>query len=170
MKHLMWFVVGILLLAQGGCSKSEEIKTEEIAIKLSKEVQKGQYQLVSTPELKTWLNQKKPMLVVDTMPYEASYKKHHIPGAIQFEFPIAEINQLDAKTKDRFEELLGADKDRLIVFYCGFTKCGRSHNSAMWAVKLGYTNVYRCPGGIQAWREAGYTTAEGENETIECCS
>jgi thiosulfate/3-mercaptopyruvate sulfurtransferase len=48
------------------------------------------------------------------------------------------------------------------VFYCGFVKCTRSHNGAMWAVKLGYTNVYRCPGGIKAWDEAGYPVAKGE--------
>lgn len=49
-----------------------------------------------------------------------------------------------------------ADKDKVLVFYCGFTKCTRSHNGAMWAEKLGYKNVYRCPGGIKAWLEAGY--------------
>jgi rhodanese-related sulfurtransferase len=26
----------------------------------------------------------------------------------------------------------------------------------MWAVKLGYRNVYRYPGGIKGWDEAGY--------------
>ena len=53
-------------------------------------------------------------------------------------------------------KLLGSDKNRLIVFYCGFVKCGRSHNAAMWAVKLGCANVYRHPGGIKAWKEAKY--------------
>jgi thiosulfate/3-mercaptopyruvate sulfurtransferase len=44
----------------------------------------------------------------------------------------------------------------MIVFYCGFTECTRSHNAAMWALKLGYTNVYRFPGGIEAWAQARY--------------
>ena len=39
--------------------------------------------------------------------------------------------------------------------YCGFTKCGRSHNAAVWAKKLGYTNVYRAPGGITVWKDMG---------------
>jgi len=34
----------------------------------------------------------------------------------------------------------------------------------MWAVKLGYKNVYRCPGGIKAWDEAGYPVAKGINK------
>ncbi len=90
------------------------------------------------------------------MPYEDSYKKQHVPGAVQFEFPIPEVTSLDDKTKAAYEKLLGTNKNRLIVIYCGFTKCTRSHNGAMWAVKLGYKNVYRYPGGIKAWMEADY--------------
>jgi rhodanese-related sulfurtransferase len=56
-----------------------------------------------------------------------------------------------------FKALLGEDLNRPIVFYCGFVKCTRSHNGAAWARKLGYTNVYRQPGGITSWIEAKYT-------------
>ena len=48
------------------------------------------------------------------------------------------------------------NKNKLIVIYCGFVKCTRSHNGASWAVKLGYKNVYRYPGGIFAWKGAKY--------------
>jgi rhodanese-related sulfurtransferase len=30
----------------------------------------------------------------------------------------------------------------------------------MWAVKLGYKNVYRQPGGIKGWMEADYPIGE----------
>jgi rhodanese-related sulfurtransferase len=90
------------------------------------------------------------------MPFEASYKKQHVPGAVQMEFPIPEMTTLDDGKKAELVKLLGPDKDRTIVFYCGFVKCTRSHNAAMWAVKLGYRNVYRHPGGIKAWMQAGY--------------
>ena len=93
------------------------------------------------------------------MPYEASYKKNHIPGAKQMEFPIPEVTILEEKVQNELLELLGPDKDQTIVFYCGFTKCTRSHNGAMWAVKLGYKNVYRLPGGIKAWKESDYPVA-----------
>lgn len=135
---------------------AKELETEKIATTFAAEVTRGGYKVVTTPELKKWMDEKKSMLIVDTMPYEASYKKNHIPGAKQMEFPIPEMTSLDDKTKAELLKLLGPDKNRLIVFYCGFTKCTRSHNGAMWAVKLGYKNVYRLPGGIKAWMESDY--------------
>jgi thiosulfate/3-mercaptopyruvate sulfurtransferase len=135
---------------------TKELDTEKSAVTFAREVERGGYKIVATDELKGWIDQKKDMLIVDTMPYEASYKKQHVPGAKQLEFPIPEMTKLDDKTKAALISLLGPNKDRLIVFYCGFVKCTRSHNGAMWAVKLGYKNVYRHPGGIKAWDEAGY--------------
>ena len=141
---------------------SKELDTEKIAVQFAREVVKGGYKIVSTEELKGWIDQKKDALIVDTMPYEDSYKKQHVPGAVQLEFPIKELSSLDDKTKADLEKLLGKNKDRLIVFYCGFTKCGRSHNGAMWAVKLGYKNVYRYPGGITGWSEADYPVEKSQ--------
>ena len=160
-KHLLTWALCFAFLAvfAGSCSApggNKEMETEKVAVDFANQVVKGGYKVVSTAELKKWMDQKKDMLIVDTMPYEDSYKKQHIPGAVQFEFPKEEVTNLDDKTKAAFEKLLGPDKNRLIVIYCGFTKCGRSHNGAMWAVKMGYQNVYRYPGGIKAWMEAGY--------------
>lgn len=139
---------------------AKELETEKIAVNFAREVERGGYMIINTEELKSWIDQKKDMLIVDTMPYEDSYKKNHIPGAVQFEFPIPEVKELDEKTKAAFEKLLGPDKNRVIVIYCGFTKCTRSHNGAMWAKKLGYKNVYRYPGGIKAWLEADYPVSK----------
>ncbi len=163
---LVFFVCVALTLTlanTGFCWGKKELETETIAVKLAQEVARGGYKMVKTEELKGWIDRRKNMLVVDTMPYEASYKKNHIPGAVQLLFPIPEMatwntSETDGKNKEDYLKLLGPDKNRLIVIYCGFTKCGRSHNGAIWAVKLGYTNVYRHPGGIKAWKEAGYLT------------
>jgi len=135
---------------------TKELENEKLAVKFAKEVCKGGYKIVTTEELKGWIDAKEKMLIVDTMPLEDSYKKQHLPGAVQIEFPIDELPQLDDKTKADLEKLLGPDKNQRIVFYCGFTKCGRSNNGALWAAKLGYTDVYRYPGGIKAWMEADY--------------
>ena len=154
-------LAGLLLVVAAGPGLaldwgSQELETEKIAVKLTRETVKGGSEIVRTDELKKWLDEGKQLLLVDTMPYADSYVKEHIPGAVQFEFPIEELTVLDDKTRAEFVKLLGEDKGRLLVFYCGFTKCGRSHNGAFWAKQLGYTNVYRHPGGIKAWGQADY--------------
>lgn len=139
----------------GKADVPEKIK-ETVAITFAGEVMRGGYKPVTTEELKKWVDEKKPMLIVDTMPYEESYKKQHIPAAVQIEFPIPEMKEIDDNKKAELIKLLGPDKNRPIVFYCGFTECTRSHNAAMWAVNLGYKNVYRNPGGIVGWVQSGY--------------
>ncbi len=145
----------------------QEVETETGAVKLVREVQRGGYDLVTTAELKQWIDSGRDMVIVDTMPYEASYKKNHVPGAVQFLFPIPDMPRWDAqetggKSQEDFIKLLGSDKNKTIVIYCGFVKCTRSHNGAAWAVKLGYKNVYRYPGGIFAWKGADYPMEKSE--------
>jgi rhodanese-related sulfurtransferase len=154
-------VLGVV--STGLCWGKKELETEASAVKLFREVERGGYKIVTTEELKGWIDAKKDMIIVDTMPYEKSYKKNHIPGAVQYLFPIPDMNTWDTgetagKTRQDYERLLGPDKNRTIVVYCGFVKCTRSHNGAAWAVKLGYKNVYRHPGGIKSWKEAEYLT------------
>nr|WP_240194736.1 rhodanese-like domain-containing protein [Desulfobulbus rhabdoformis] len=139
----------------------QEVSKEKAAVKLTREVKQGGYDVVTTAELKAMMDAGTDMLIIDTMPYEASYLKNHVPGAKQFLFPIPDMNEWDSKetdgkSKEDYEKLLGPDKDKTIVVYCGFVKCTRSHNGAMWAKKLGYTKVYRYPGGIFAWKGAEY--------------
>lgn len=143
----------------------KEVEMEAGAVKLVREVQRGGYDVVTTEELKKWIDSGKDMVIVDTMPFADSYKKQHVPSAVQFLFPIPDMKEwdtkeTDGKTQEDFMKLLGDDKDKLIVIYCGFVKCTRSHNGAAWAVKLGYKNVYRYPGGIFAWKGAKYPVEE----------
>ncbi len=151
--------------SSGFCWGKKELEKEAGAVKLLREVERGGYKIVDTNELKAWIDQNKDMVIVDSMPYEASYKKNHVPGAVQFLFPIPDMNVWDTaetagKTKADYEKLLGPDKNKTIVVYCGFVKCTRSHNGALWAARLGYTNVYRHPGGINAWKEADYSVGK----------
>lgn len=163
MKHFNWtrlllvmsLVAIFATLAACGPSGKVESDKEKLVIKFYKEVVGGGYKIAATDTLKGWVDAKKPMLIIDTMPLEASYNKNHVPGAKQFLFPVGPMAKMDDAAKAKFVELLGPDKDRMLVFYCGFPKCDRSHNGAAWAVKLGYSNVYRHPGGIMAWIEQG---------------
>jgi len=166
-KHGFFMIglMGIVALALVGCGQSwsgKELELEKNSVTLVQEASRGGYKLVTTPELKAWIDQKKPMMIIDTMPLEDSYKKNHIPGAVQYEFPIPEVKEVNDAARAKFEKFLGPDKDKPLVFYCGFVKCTRSHNGAMWAMKLGYKNVYRHPGGIKAWMETDYPVAQGD--------
>lgn len=145
-----------------GTSKFEqEVKNETLAVTLVREVQQGGYDVITTEELNKAMTAGEEMLIIDTMPYEASYAKNHVPGAKQFLFPIPDMLEWDTeatggKTMEEYKALLGPDMEKKIVVYCGFVKCTRSHNGALWAKKLGYTNVFRYPGGIFAWKGADY--------------
>ena len=165
-KILTFTVFGLLVvcLSTPAMAKNKfkkELEKEQGAVKLVREVQRGGYDVITTKELKQWIDAGKDMLIIDTMPYAASYKKGHVPGAKQFLFPIPDMQTWDTKetngkSKEDFEALLGPDKNKTIVIYCGFVKCTRSHNGAAWAVKMGYTNVYRFSGGIFAWLGLDY--------------
>lgn len=147
-----------------GCGTNkfqQELQTEEAAIKLTGETIKGGYELISTADLRKLIDGNADLLLVDAMPTSASYDKGHIAGAVNFEFPKEVLDEWNGKTmgertKADYEKLLGEDKEKQIIVYCGFVKCARSHNAAVYARELGYTNVKRYPGGIHAWRGAGY--------------
>jgi len=165
-KNFLFIVIGLVVISLStpvmAKNKFEkEVEKEQGAVKLVRELQRGGYDVVTTEELKQWIDSGKDMLIIDTMPYDASYKKAHVPGAKQFLFPIPDMQNWDTKetagkSKEDYEALLGPDKNKTIVIYCGFVKCTRSHNGAAWAVKLGYKNVYRYSGGIFAWKGAKY--------------
>lgn len=139
----------------------DEVEKETGAVKLTREVMRGGYDILTTAELSELIKSGEDILIIDTMPYEDSYKKEHVPGAAQFLFPIPDMvewdsKETDGKSQEDYLQLLGPDKAKKIVVYCGFVKCTRSHNGALWAKKLGYANVYRYPGGIFAWKGADF--------------
>jgi rhodanese-related sulfurtransferase len=154
-------------LLAAGCGQDkfeQEVATEESAVKLARETVKGDYELITTEELKELVDSEQDFVLIDAMPYGESYEDEHIPGAKNFAFTkdheMKEWKDSDAdgKTQADYVKILGDDKEKLIVVYCGFTKCLRSHNAAIWAKKLGYENVKRHPGGIYAWKGKGYDT------------
>ncbi|HEY4177524.1 MAG TPA: rhodanese-like domain-containing protein [Kofleriaceae bacterium] len=54
---------------------------------------------------------------------------------------------------------LPSDKGKALVFYCGNTQCGASHEAAAKALTAGYTNVKVMPDGIAGWVKAGKKVA-----------
>lgn len=139
----------------GTAVDGNEINIEKAAMRLVKTSEEGKYQIVGSEELKSWIDSKKDMVIVDTMP-ASNFKDGHIPGAVNAELPKTGIKDVKPEQKEAFVKLLPADKNKPVVIYCGFVACERSDVGAKIAKELGYKNVYRYPGGIVAWRDAKY--------------
>ena len=83
------------------------------------------------------------VMLIDARPKKAKYDKGHIPMAVSI--PHTEF--------DRHLDKLPANKDTLLIYYCGGLKCKLSHKSATKAEKLGYTNVKVFAEGFPQWME-----------------
>jgi rhodanese-related sulfurtransferase len=106
-------------------------------------VKNGHLGAISIAYLKKLIDEKKPMVLVDSRPKERKYDKGHIPGAISL--PDSQFEKL--------AHLLPADKATPLYFYCDGLACVLSGNSAAKAVKMGYTRVMVVPEGYPAWEK-----------------
>ena len=66
-------------------------------------------------------------------------------------------SQLSAGDTDEenLKKLGAKEKDTKIVFYCTNVNCPASAKAAAKASSLGYTNLYKYPGGIEDWKDKG---------------
>jgi rhodanese-related sulfurtransferase len=83
------------------------------------------------------------VVLIDARPKQAKYDKGHIPGAIS----------IPDTYFDKNADQLPADKDALLIFYCGGLKCKLSHKSAYKAEALGYKNVKVFAEGFPKWMQ-----------------
>ena len=104
----------------------------------------GEYPDISVKEVKA-LAESKKAVIIDVNGTE-SYQKGHIPGALDFD-----------AVKDKLAAKLPADKNALVIAYCGGPKCMAYQQAAKAASKLGYKNVKHMSAGISGWKDAGQT-------------
>lgn len=116
-------------------SKLEELAKEEAP----------HYHEVTTAELKSWIDGKKKLIILDARTKEYD-DGNRIPGALFFPYNAS---------NDEIKAKLPA-KDADIVIYCTSTACPASKYLADKLVSMGYTHIYKYPEGIQAWMKAGY--------------
>lgn len=83
-------------------------------------------------------------LIIDARPKRKKYDKGHVPGAVSL--PWSKFQKMKG--------LLPADKDMLLVFYCGGLKCPLSHKSAFAARAMGYSNIKVFATGYPSWKKA----------------
>lgn len=60
------------------------------------------------------------------------------------------------KYRGKSKKVKVVNKDVTVVTYCGFTKCQRSHQAAMYLKSQGFKNVFRYAGGITAWVQSDF--------------
>lgn len=82
------------------------------------------------------------VMIIDSRPKRAKYNKGHIPLAVSI--PDSQF--------DKHIDKLPADKDALLIFYCGGLKCPLSHKSAWKAEKRGYKNIKVFAAGFPGWK------------------
>lgn len=155
-------LAAVVALAVTGCAvphgtspKGLEGPIEKAAVRFAADTRAERYKVVTTAELKQWLDQNKPMTIISALPAEENAAFGKLPGAVNGAIPKTEAEVTPAD-KDRIIAAAGPDKARTIVVYCGFVACRRSHIGASILAEAGYTNVYRYPAGITGWGEMKY--------------
>lgn len=121
------------------------------------------YNDISRDELKQWMGDEKPFVLIDVLP-EASYTMRHLPSA-------ENVSVRDDEFLSRVGELV-PNKDTPIVVYCSSFSCQLSPLAASKLADAEYTNVYDYAGGLADWIEGEYPlegemteeTKEGEEE------
>ena len=108
-------------------------------------IKTGNLHAVSVAHIKKLMDEKAAFTLVDSRPAARKYDLGHIPGAISV--PDLQFDKLAA-------EKLPADKAAALFFYCEGLTCKLSNDSAMKAMKLGYTNVKVVPEGYPGWEKA----------------
>ena len=91
-------------------------------------------------------------LLVDARPGKR-FAEGTIPTAVSIPVP---------KMKEAGAKLLPADKNKMLIFFCGGVTCGMSTKDAGMAVKLGYTNVHVMLKGVPGWKKSGHPLVASE--------
>ena len=109
----------------------------------------GEFPDISITELKAALAAKN-VTVIDANGTK-SYRAGHVPGALNF-----------TAVKHHLATVLPADKNALIVAYCGGPKCMAYQQAAQAVKQLGYTNVKHLSAGISGWKAAQEETEKAQ--------
>lgn len=162
--YLALVAVTVLMLigcasTHGTSPKGLEVPFEKAAIKFSADIKDGGYKVVTTDELKKWLDEGQKMTIISALPVDEDKQFGLLPSAVNGAMPKTE-KELTPADKDNLLKAGGTDKEKAIVVYCGFVACRRSHIGAKILAENGFKNVYRYPAGITGWSESGYPLAK----------
>jgi len=156
-------LISLLVLVLSGCAatigtspKGLEVPIEKAAVTFAADLKEGGYKVVTSAELKKWLDEGKNIIIISTLSFHEGRVNGTLPGALNAALPAAE-KDLAPEDKEGLLHAAGNDKEKYLVIYGGFVGCRRSHIGAKLLVDNGFKNVYRYPAGIAGWSEAGYS-------------
>ncbi len=153
------FAAGHASAAPGTSPKGLEVPIEKALIQFTTDVKSGGYKIVTTDELKKWLDEGKKMTIISSLPESDDKQLGTLPSAVNGFMPKNE-KEVTRSDKENLLKAAGSDKGKTMVVYCGFVSCRRSHIAAKILVENGFQNVYRYPAGIIGWKETGYPLAK----------
>ena len=109
----------------------------------------GEFADISTADVLAAANDKSAVIIDVNSP--DSYKAGHVPSALSW-----------TAIQKNLADSLPADKNALIIAYCGNPHCPAYLRAAKAAQKLGYTNVKHMAAGIDGWNAAKLPTEAGK--------
>ena len=109
----------------------------------------GEFADISLQDVQAAATAKSAVIIDANSP--ASYKAGHVPGALSW-----------AAIKGDPAASLPADKNTLIIAYCGNPHCPAYAQAAVAAKNLGYTNIKHMVDGIDGWNAAKLPTEPGK--------
>ncbi len=110
---VLFLILGILTAAAAGSQAEHPAWFQQAR----DEAGQDGYELITAPELKALYDSGKDFTIIDVRP-EYEYREGHLSQAKSLEFDLGDKLQLTPEKKAAFIELLGPDKQRLIVIYC----------------------------------------------------
>lgn len=103
------------------CCVSAGLADQETGSPLFKEAQRAAerdgYRLITTAGLRELLLADPDVLLVDVR-FNYEFAAGHMPGAVSLPVDLSDKGDLPAARRQAFEDVLGADKARIIVTYC----------------------------------------------------
>lgn len=156
------FAMLLTVALMAGCETGPEVKSETPAPQtVAAAPQKAKPGLPALPKGASVITVDEVKALVAKGPEAGNYLMFDSRPASRFHsgtiptslmLPSGEQEKLDKEGKA--PALLGPDKNKLLVFWCGGPTCPFSIKGAELAIKYGYTNVKVFSGGDPAWTKA----------------
>ena len=119
-------LIAVTAFALTGCAasigtspKGLEVPIEKAAVKFAADTRQGAYKVVTTEELKKWVDEKRKITIISALPAEEDAALGTLPGAVNSAIPKTD-KELTPADRERMLKAAGSDKGQTIVVYCGF--------------------------------------------------